>query len=99
MEACLTENKNLTPVSISIKTIPDTNHNSNHLYINISNPYSLCEDHDITKMSDPFVSYKKEHIGLGLSIANKTIDALNGALITEYKDGLFSVSISIPYIF
>lgn len=51
----------------------------------------------IHNITEPFISNKSNRIGLGLSIAARTIDALKGSLLYDFSNNYCTVKIAIPY--
>lgn len=60
--------------------------------INVQNSF----DNNLKKRKNKIMSTKENHIGVGLSIIDRTIKKYDGLFVTETNDGLFKSEITIP---
>lgn len=67
------------------------------LEITIGNACHIPDSGIINSITEPFTSNKSNRIGLGLAIAARTVDALNGALAYDFADNYCTIKITIPY--
>ena len=62
------------------------------IIIHIVNPY----DRIISKEHNSFLSTKKNHIGIGLTNIQNTVEKYDGIFETDTANQLFDISITIP---
>lgn len=78
------------PVKISVSEVTKT------LVVSVSNPGEEIMNEIRGKMFDAFFSTKDGHTGLGLSIVNKSVSALNGELKYRFYEGMNIYSLELP---
>ena len=73
------------------------NKETHTLEITIANACQTPDARIINSLTEPFISNKSNRIGLGLSIAARTISALNGTLCYDFTNDYCTINVTIPY--
>ncbi len=67
------------------------------LLITVENFCKQPDEKLLHSLTEPFTSNKSNRIGLGLAIAETTVDALNGTLSYDFLEDSCRFTISVPY--
>ena len=86
IEACALTSVNERFIDFSMSQV------NGFIIINIQNS---CDNDPVSK-NGRFVSTKKNHKGIGLSIVSTAVEKYNGLFITDYQNNTFTVEITIP---
>ena len=86
IEACTLTDVNQRCIDFSMRQV------NGFVIVNIRNS---CADDPVSK-NGRFVSTKKNHKGIGLSIVSTAIEKYNGLFVTDYQNNTFTVEITIP---